>query len=247
MMSEKQIEYTCKILPFGNFVSLAIVLSISMSLMFIGTFTGLPVWLNVILLVGSMYFLLDYLSSYALFSISETTLTRNVLSDKSIFHKSKEKSYTWNNLLSFKNGIEKGKYRGEYQFLEIKFRNGDVWNATDMYGERRQDYTIFLNAFMEMVHIHNEKTKLQIPSQPSTTPVNASIPTVKSNYVITREKTFYETIYAKLFTIVLGIFIVSLLFNYSDYLNGSSIFKLIAVIIPGFIYLVYRSFIKKYR
>ena len=62
MMSEKQIEYTCKILPLGNFVSLAIVLSISMSLMFIGTFTGLPVWLNVILLVGSMCFLLDYLS-----------------------------------------------------------------------------------------------------------------------------------------------------------------------------------------
>jgi len=247
MMSEKQIEYTCKILPLGNFVSLAIVLSISMSLMFIGTFTGLPVWLNVILLVGSMYFLLDYLSSYALFSISETNLTRNVLSDKSIFHKSKQKSYAWNNVLGFKNGTEKGKYRGEYQFLEIKFKNGDVWNATDMYGERRQDYTIFLNTFLEMVHIHNEKTKLQIPSQPSTMPINAGIPTEKSNHVITREKTFYETIYAKLFTIVLGIFIVSLLFNYSAYLNGSSIFKLIAVIIPGFIYLVYRSFIKKYR
>jgi hypothetical protein len=96
-----------------------------------------------------------------------------------------------------------------------------------------------------MVDSYNNKTPEAIPSQPSATTINTEHLKENKNNIITREKTFYETIYAKLFTIAIGIFLVFVLLNFRAYLNGGSIFKIVVVIIPGFIYMAYRSFIKK--
>lgn len=244
-MSVNNLEYTCKILPLGNLASLAIAVNFSMILMFIGIFSNLPVWLIVFVLVSSMFLLLNYLTSMAMFSISDNYLSREILSDRFIFKKMQHKKHIWNNILSYKNGTNTGGYRGEYQFLEIKFKHGEVWYITDMYGEKEQDFMIYINAFLKMVDSYNNKTPEAIPSQPSATTINTEHLKENKNNIITREKTFYETIYAKLFTIAIGIFLVFVLLNFRAYLNGGSIFKIVVVIIPGFIYMAYRSFIKK--
>jgi hypothetical protein len=64
---------------------------------------------------------------------------------------------------------------------------------------------------------------------------------------IQQRKTFYETIWAKAFTILLGFFIVGILFLMvtTSYVSATSMFKLFVILIPGFIYMWYRVFREK--
>ena len=118
-MTKPSVEYACKVLPLGNAASIAIVVSISLSVMYIGIFTGIPVTVNIILFVGSMFLLLNFLTTYATFTISENKLLRTLNSTNFLTKNAKAKEYEWKDVKAYKNGIDKGRYRGEFQFLEI--------------------------------------------------------------------------------------------------------------------------------
>ena len=240
-MTKPSVEYACKVLPLGNAASIAIVVSISLSVMYIGIFTGIPVTVNIILFVGSMFLLLNFLTTYATFTISENKLLRTLNSTNFLTKNAKAKEYEWKDVKAYKNGIDKGRYRGEFQFLEIKFRNGDEWKITDMYGEGKKDFTLFQQYFIENVEAFNNEHKIQPPSLEVRTTV-ASIP--DEGLFIIRRKTFYETIWGKVITVLLGVFILFIFLFARPYMNGFSVFKLYFVLIPGFAYMAYRTFVK---
>ena len=240
MLSDASKTYNCKILPYGTLATIAIILSISFPLMYAGIFLGIPVLINVLLFVGSIYLLLNKFSAQATFVISNKNLQRTLHTTSFLFKNVLHEEFAWNQVKSFKSGTDKGKYRGEFQFLEIKFSNSSVWYISDMYGERKPDYDEFLSAFSEQVKQFNHDNKT--PQQPSAAST-ASLPA--ENKRIEREKTFYETIWAKLFTIVLGVFIVIVFLFAGPYMSASSVFKMNFVLLPGFAYMFYRSFIKK--
>lgn len=236
------IEFKCKILPYGNFASLVFGLNIAMVILFVGIYIGLPTIVNVILLIGVLFFIFSFISNDATFTLSQFSLTKT-LEDKNFLFKNKPKiSFFWSDVKSYKQGTDRGKYRGEIAYLEIKFLTGEVWKVTDMYGERKAEFDEYQTYFLEAVNKINQSNSTN--RTPESTQPKISIIT-SNDVLIKREKTFYETIFGKLFTILLGITIVAI-FSFSLSLNRTSWFKLDAVLIPGFVYMVYRTFIKKY-
>lgn len=240
-MTKPSVEYACKILPLGNVASIAIVVGISLTIMYIGIFIGIPVTLNVILFVGSMFLMLNFLTTYATFTITENKLLRTLNSTNFLTKNVKSKEYEWRDVSAYKNGTDKGRYRGEFQFLEIKFRNGEKWKITDMYGEGKSDFKLFLQCFSENVEAFNNEHKKLPPAASMNTDV-LSMP--EQDLFIKRNKTFYESILGKIITVLLGIFILLIFLFARPYMNGFSIFKLYFVLIPGFAYMAYRAFIK---
>lgn len=237
----QRIEYSCKTLPFGTLASVMIAMNVGLIFVFATAYTTLNPIISTILMVSAMALVLYILSSETVFYIDGSGLSRKVLSKNFALQFQKDKYYQWSDVQSFKNGTDKGKYRGEFQFLEINFKNGDSWKLTDMYGERIVAYNQFLTTFLSIVNVQNESRKMQ----PTTKVTASAIPTtLEATELIQRKKTFYETIYAKLFTIAIGVFLFIILTKGIAYLNNSSIFKIGLVIVPGFLYLAYRSFIK---
>lgn len=236
-MVDLQVKYNCKILPLGTFATVAIALNIAMSVMFVSIFIGLHAIISTVLMVGLLMLILMFLSSEATFTIKENSLERLVLSTNFLFKNKPAKTYTWNDVRTYKNGTDKGRYRGEFQYLEIKFRNGDEWKIADMYGERKEGFDNFLRHFLVQVNKHNEQTH-RTETAPTAAKVNEEKP-----MEIKREKTFYESVFGKIFTIALGIFIVLLIIYGKGFMNGSATFKLNFVLIPGFAYMFYRTFI----
>lgn len=239
-MSGNEVEFKCKILPYGIIASLIFGLNIAMAILFAGIYMGLPTIVNTILLVGIMFLIFSFISNDATFKLSQLSLTK-ILEEKNFLFKNKPQvSFLWSDVKSYKQGTDRGKYRGEVEYLEIKFSNGDVWKVTDMYGERKEGFKEYEAYFLKSVNKINASISSDII--PETTQTNLDTNTL-NDVLIKREKTFYETIFAKIFTILLGVFI-AVIFTFS--LSPTSLFKLIVVLIPGFIYMFYRTFIKKY-
>jgi len=243
-MTNPSAEYACKILPLGSVASVAIAVSISLSVMYIGIFAGIPVTVNVILFVGSLILLLRFLTTFATFTISENKLLRTLNTTTFLTKKRKEEHYEWKDVKAYKYGTDKGRYRGEFQFLEIQFRNGDVWKITDMYGEGKKEFTLFLNYYLDCVRQFNSEHK----AQPSAATIQSDTSPVKeAELFIKRKKTFYESIWGKVFTVLLGVFILLIILFAGPYMSGFSVFKLYVVLIPGFLYMAYRTFGHTYK
>jgi hypothetical protein len=234
------VEYSCKILPFGNWASIAIATNISLGILFIGIFAKLPVWLLVLFIVGLMYYIVTLISCIATFRLSESTLQRTLENPGFLLKKHAFMSHRWSDVKGYKNGTDRGRYRGEYEYLEVKFKNGDEWVLNDMYGAKKDEFGSFLTCFLSQVEDYNQSLPTTAPATTyaNTNPVADLTP-------IVRKKTIYESIWGKLFTVLLGIFILAAIGFGLPYMGATSFFKLGVVIIPGFLYMAYRVFIRK--
>lgn len=241
-MSGKEIEFKCKILPYGVYTSLIFGLNIAMVILFIGIYIGLPTIVNTVLLVGTMFLIFMFISNDATFTLSQSGLTKTLEEKNFLFKNKPQVAFLWNDIKSYKQGVDNGKYRGEIKYLEIKFNNGDVWKITDMYGERQEGFDAYVSFFLTSV----DKINLGISSNYNAQNISQeSNQNLSSGLFIERKKTFYETIYAKIFTLLLGI-LIAVILSFKSYLDITSWIKLSVVLIPGFAYMVHRSFIKKY-
>ncbi|MBK6275335.1 MAG: hypothetical protein IPF58_11890 [Saprospirales bacterium] len=238
-MVDLQVKHNSKTLPLGTFASLSIALSIALGTMYTSVFIGLHPIVSTVLMVGLLILVLYFLSCEATFTIRENKLERLLLSSNFLFKNKVERTQNFSDIISYKNGTDKGKYRGEFQYLEIKFRNSEVWKISDMYGERKEGYDNFLRHFLSQVNNYNQ---LQSSTELTTSTIQTSTNKLQQ---IKREKTFYESNFGKIYTIALGIFIVLLLVYGKEFMNGSATYKLNAVLIPGFAYLFYRTFLSK--
>jgi hypothetical protein len=233
------VTYTCRVLPWGLGASLSITVYISLSLMFLGFSLNIPVWLSVFLLVGTMYLIFSKISCPATFTLTAATLNRQLHTDSFLFKRKALLNYTWKDIKSYKEGTDKGRFRGEYQFLEIKFRDGNQWALTDNYGIQRADFSVLLQAFLNKVNEYNTNTAA-IPVQ-----TVAGTESKEPKKLIQRKKTIYESIWGKLFTVALGLFIVYIIRYWSDYMGATSMYKMVVILIPGFLYMAYRVFVKE--
>lgn len=238
-MKLNEIKYTCKVLPLGIAVSVAIALGVGMSIVFFTTYISIHPIIATILMVLSMFLCIYFLSSDATFYLSELELNRILLANNFIFKNNKAQAFTWNDIKSYKTGKDLGRYRGEYQFLNINFKNGVQWKITDSYGEQLEAYNNFLNYFKTQVQLHNENTSSRAIAETPKQKVNTILTEIK------KEKTFYDSIFGKLFTIGIGIFIVALITVGRSYLTSAAKLKLFVVLIPGFLYILYRTFLEK--
>jgi hypothetical protein len=150
----------------------------------------------------------------------------------------------WDHIKWFKEGRDRGKYSTqEYRFLRVHFKQGAEWMITDNNGEHLAEFEAFLAAFKEYVEAYNSQVA---PLQQAHTATDQQTPTPEIK-TIEQRKTFYETIGAKIFTIILGVLIAIFLYLWAttSYVSNISAFRLFVVLIPGFIYVWYRVFAKK--
>ena len=111
-----------------------------------------------------------------------------------------------------------------------------------MYGEKQAEFTPFLQFFLANVNRFNQEKKEEIYlSHPHTaTEKERIIPNA-----IERKKTIYESVFGKIFTVLLGFVIILFLVYGLPYMGIPSLLKLYIFLIPGFFYMAYRVFIKK--
>lgn len=247
-MAEKQIQYTCKILPFGNLLTIILATNVGLGMTFICIFLGLPVFITIALMLGSMYALLYLMSTFATFEIKELQLSRLLENKSFLFNNSRYKDYTWQEVKSYKSGKDKGRYRGEFQFLEIFFLDGKSWKFTDMYGERKTTFDIFKTTFIEKINsINASARKTDLLYTPSQNLQNSTNSAAEIKDRITRKKTFYETGIAKIITIFFVVFSAGIIYFYLThpaYIRINNLFKIAVVILPGTGYMIFRTFYK---
>ncbi len=233
--SEIPVQYSCKILPLGNWFSIGVSVIISLGILFIGISAHIPVWLLVLGIVGLMFYIVTIISCVATFTLTASTLQRNLENPGFLLRKNAFLLHHWNDVKGYKNGTDRGRYRGEYEYLEIKFKNGEVWVLNDMDGAKKAEFKLFLSYFIAQVENYNQS--IQPAKEDTKMPASAT--------PIKRKKTIYETLWGKLFTLLLGLFILAVIGFGLPYMGSTSFFKLTVVIIPGFMYMAYRVFIKK--
>lgn len=236
-MSGILVKYNCRILPFGIWASVAIACGIALNVMYVLIYFDAPEMLSTVALVGLIALIIYLLMSEATFTITDKTIERNLSSKSALFRKNSNKIYTWNDIKSYKSGTDKGRYRGEYQFVTIYFKNGDTWEFNDNYGEQSIAFGAFLTVFLEKTKQHNEQA--QRSKQEATASIHTEVPVLE----IERKKTFYETIFAKILTIVFIVFIVAIYVYGKNYMSATSYFKLYIILIPGVAYMYYRTFL----
>lgn len=241
-MSEQPVEISCKILPLGNFISIIIVVNISLTIMFLEIFLGFPVLVNMVSIFGIMFLMLYFMSATAIFSVSEKGLIRKLHTTSFLFRNTVLKQFSWSDVKAYKSGTDINRSYKKYQYLEIKFRNGDEWKMTDTNGEREAEFLLFLNCFLENVEHYNQQKQI---TEPVEAPKQAQGFLHEEKPLIERRKTIYETFWGKLFTVLLGVFIVLVFIYARSYMGGTSVFKFYFILIPGFAYMFYRTFMKK--
>ena len=130
--------------------------------------------------------------------------------------------------------------------ISVKY-NGIVWTITDSKGANKVAFEEFKTEFINQInkfnhHLSDETIK------PNDSLISKKTNTTSTTSKIEKRPSFYETIWAQLFTILLGILIALivtfLIFNPS-YIKFSTVFRLSAILIPGFVYMYYRVFKNK--
>lgn len=237
-MNDFTVKYQCKILPFGTAATIAIAVAISINVTLICTYIGLHPLVSTAIMIALMFVAIIFLSSEAVFTINGHSIERVLLSSNFLFKNKIQRHYDWNEVKSFKSGSDLSRFRGEFQFLQVKFRNGEEWKLTDMYRERKEAYDAFLKIFLTQVNEHNSLLQNAEATVPETQSFTQPL------YEIKREKTFYQSISGKLFTMVIGVFIILIIVYGKGYMTASAVLKLNVVLIPGFLYLVYKTFIE---
>lgn len=241
---EKGISYTTKSFITGNFtIGLIMVLSLSMSMMFLFVMLGLPIMLTTVLFIGSIVLFIALLAGNTEYTITKEGISRKVSTMLSnITGLTREQSFKWDEIEWYETGSDLNRSMREYNYLTIKFKGiGNQWKISDSAGGR-DAFIIFGDAFVKLAEAFNDK------EQPIGARVSNREEPRLERKAIKRKKSFYETIFAKVFTVATTIFLACLIAFYffnPQYLKGTHVSRISLILLPGLSYLLYRTFIKK--
>jgi hypothetical protein len=161
-----------------------------------------------------------------------------------------ERKYFWRDVKSFKEGSDMDRSMQEYNYLEITFSGGDTWQLTDQ--RDPTGFAGFKEVFLTAVNEYNGVTGTSSsPHQPQPDTIAQGLPTESSAVArrkIEQKKTFYETVWAKVFFWGMAVFVSSVmgfLYLNPEYGGAATSFRLSFIILPGMGYLYYRIFVKR--
>ena len=244
-MEQNEITYNCKASVYPPLTMVGIMTAIAMPVLFITVFIH-PI-VAAISMVAVMYVAILMMTGAAIFSLNSTGIQRTISTTLKLW-KSKEpktESQRWDHLKWYKEGTDRGKFSGEYRFLTLHFKNGTEWMITDNNGERFEEFKTFLLSFELLVAEHNRHISPAVAANSNIGTVNSQ--GIRDEKIIEQRKTIYETIWGKIFTIILELVIVFFIYLKitTPYVNNIATFRLTVILIPGFIYMWYRVFMQK--
>lgn len=242
---ETEISYSTKSFITGSFtLGLIVVTSISLGIMFLLVMMGLPSLLVIGLFIGSLVLSIGLIAGDTKYTINKDGIHRKVHTMLSNFTGlSREQFFSWNDIEWYKTGNDLNRTMKEYNYLTIKFKGiGNQWKISDSAGEENS-FKLFSNAFVKLAEAYNES------GQTISARTSKSNEPKLENRLIKRRKSFYETFFARIFTMGITLFLACLFgffILHPEYLHGGTVWKIMVIIIPGFSYLLYRTFLKKH-
>jgi hypothetical protein len=232
-------------------IGLEMILSTQLGLgvMLAGVMLGLPVFLNVILLVGAITGVLYVCSAEIHYTVETTGLTRSiqpkVLKSSRLF---RHEHIGWERILWYTVDYDRSRSWKAYPYLLIRGKNPAFqWRIA---GRDLQDtaFQQFVKAFTQGIPYINpapsdeahRKSRPQ-PAGPSIASTPPAMPRIRPR------QGFYRTKRAKGLAILFlaaDILLIGGVLTGSISLSATSTFRLIGVLIPGTAYVLYRTFRK---
>lgn len=223
-----------------------LLMTFGMSGMYAAILMGAPVWLSMVALMVPMLMLLAFTSGQAVYTISDEELQRSITPFAATylpFIPTKRAAYQWAKIEHFKNGKEVNRSMQEYEFLEIHFVGGKVWQITDQASPT--EFTAFRNSFLQKVEELNSVASGSPAKADTKTPTASTTATTIPAQKIEQRKTFYETVWAKIIFWIFALLysaIIGFLFLNPEYNKWQYQFRLGIIAIPGLAYMWYRIY-----
>lgn len=217
-------------------------MQVGFGVMFLMFMLGFGQWPVTIGFMGSMALVAALLGGETIYTISEKGISRNV---KPLLLKkigiTREQSYVWSDIDWYKSGTDMNREMREFRYLTIKFKSsGTKWKISDK-NKNDTAFETFHNAFIKIVEAYDQSVETVGARM-------AAEGKVFEKTGIKKKKTFYETVWAKGFTSLITILLLSLIAFYylnSEFMSPSNLIRLLVVVVPGWVYLIIRVFIRK--
>jgi len=221
----------------GLFSNILIVVVLSMFVMSAFMMFGSPIWLNAIALMATMYLLIRMRSGNSSYSVFEWGFTQSIkpfLQTRKAF----VRSFTWEEVESYKVGIDMDRQHKEYNYLHL-----DVTKAPKSIriNDQNADMATFLsfrNVFVDQIESYNSSADNTLfKARDGAHPIHH----------VKAKQDFYKSIWAKLLTIVFVVFSVLAIIYVSKTsdVRATNLYRIFIVVIPGTIYMFYRVFLRK--
>lgn len=235
---------------------------VGMGAMFALIMVGSPVWLTVALFLGVITVVIFSFIYTGEFWLYNDRLEQKLTPKLAFILKPKQAVYYWRDLESYLLDSELTRSSGERKYIKLYFINPTrvvAFNEGND-ADTRQQFAAFASKFIELL----DTKDTQVDDQ-SVKPVVESFPTAENTGVSNELEThqpvvekpikararrgFYDTIWAKLLTVVFLVCtaIITALYFFPETfgispLNGGNSWRLWAILIPGTLYMMGRTF-----
>lgn len=211
---------------------------VMMATLFACIYVGMPIWITVVVVLGIVYALIKACIYRATITIDEHIITISLVPYmRYSLLKPQNYTYQWSDIKWYKLDKDWSRYGGEIEVLKIKFKDRmSVKITTNSHAETVGDFSDFKNIFIKIT-----AKEVYAVSQD----ISKSLPVNHELYktMVKRKPGFYSTPIAKvisIFFLFVSIILAYLLFTMQH--SMTSIIKYLVVILPGTIYMLYRSF-----
>ncbi len=237
------VYHTKGFIKWGLWTNIGITVFVSMNVLFLTMAIGIPVFIDTILFVLVMYATIRMLSGNTVFTLSrdgiQQEITPNWKSRKIV-----KKTFYWSDIHSYVRGIDMNRSHQEYGYLHIDVTGEPgMLRISDDKGNK-EDFAKLADTFEEWV----KELNVSDNSSKKEEKTESSIRENMDDFVghIEHKPTFYQRPIAKLLTIgfiVLSAFLLN--FAITQGMREFNWFRLLIVVIPGTLYMVYRVFYAK--
>lgn len=235
---------------------------IGMGAMFTLIILGAPVWLTVAVFVGVITLIIFSLLYTGEFWLYNDRLEQKLTPKLPLVLKPKQTVFYWRDLESYLLDSELSRSRGERKYIKLYFINPPRTVAFNEGNdaESREQFLAFADKFIALLETKETSSSDQSVNTIGESPTTVENTTASAEFLKPRpvvekpikaraRKGFYDTIWAKLLTVVFlvctatitALYFFPEAFGISS-LSGRNSWRLWAVLIPGTLYMVGRTF-----
>ena len=221
-----------------------------MALMFIGIMIGLPIFLNMALLIGGILLVYGFnvgSTTYSIYASGIEQLMRPFILQM-LGRAPRRRFIEWQDIRSFKHDHEFSRSVQEYEYIKLYLKRspGQIW-ITDQ--KNKEGFETFRDTFLALMEKDSAASLKQttpiveelVPPPPAAVSKENTSPT----HHIRQRKSFYQTTLAKVITLLLlGMCVALAWFGFTHGMRWANWFRLAAILVPGSLYMCYRVFWK---
>lgn len=223
--------------------------AVGLSLMMLSIFIKAPAFLSVAALIGGILLVYGFKIGKTRYELYAEGIAQEIqLFIPSIFSKAPVKRFiAWKEIKAFKNDVDLKRNLGQYEYLKLYLRKapGEIWITNE---NDPQAFILFRDKFLALMPAKEAKKTKVAPLENEHTSVYESVLPAqnlsKNETLHIKEKpSFYKGRAGKLLSLIFVAFCIAIfVFGAQNGMRNSNWYKLAAVVVPGTVYLIYRSF-----